>query len=125
MPGGTPGRTKAYEEGDKLDSRSGASSRADGRAWEDSTYDNPKDPILNAFREMRLDLQVLVTKPSKDAKVEAKALDAAEAARGAGHVRSAGAATARQAAKQDTGFATEPQGSETTCRRPCSRRRAT
>ena len=105
VPDGTPGRTKAYEEGDKLDSRSGASSRADGRAWEDSTYDNPKDPILNAFREMRLDLQVLVTKPSKDAKVEAKALET-RLKRLEAQVMSDRQALLRRgkAAKQDTGL---------------------
>ena len=71
----TPGRTKAYEEGDER--AEGTSSRADGRAWEDSDYDNPKDPILNAFREVRLHVQVMQKKDpgSKEYKTEQKALE--------------------------------------------------
>jgi len=72
---GTPGRTKAYEEGDSR--AEGTSSRVDGRAWEDSDYDNPKDPILNGFREVRLQVQVMQKKDpgTKEFKAEQKALE--------------------------------------------------
>lgn len=73
----TSGRNKAHEEGDER--AEGTSSRADGRAWEDSDYDNPKDPILNAFREVRLQVQVMQKKSlepgSKELKTEQKALE--------------------------------------------------
>ena len=75
MQQGSLGRSKALDD---ADSRSdGTSSRSDGRAWEDSEYENPKDPILNSFRELRLQVQVMNKKDpgSKDFKTEQKALE--------------------------------------------------
>jgi hypothetical protein len=66
-------RIKSYEEGDVVDGREeGNISRADGRAWEDSEYDNPKDPILNAFKDFRLQMQVVL---KGQPKTETKSLE--------------------------------------------------
>ena len=75
MMQGSLGRSKAYDDADARSD--GTSSRSDGRAWEDSEYENPKDPILNSFRDLRLQVQVMNKKDpgSKDFKAEQKALE--------------------------------------------------
>ncbi|EKX48968.1 hypothetical protein GUITHDRAFT_136168 [Guillardia theta CCMP2712] len=55
---------RSSDVGEPLDVREEISnlSRADGRAWEESEYENLKDPILQGFRDVRFQCQVLKKK---------------------------------------------------------------
>eukprot|EP00960_Hanusia_phi_P013375 391794-Hanusia_phi.AAC.4 len=69
---------RSSDTGEVVDMREEISnhSRADGRAWEESEYENPKDPILQGFRDVRLQCQVLRKKEgSKDFAGEHKNLE--------------------------------------------------